>query len=55
MINETEFETCSICSTEFDMEDEGGCMGYIGILPVQFCPTCLNGIFDVCEQMQGVE
>ena len=40
---------CSICQCKFT-EDEGGSEGYIGILPVSFCPTCLNGIYDMVEQ-----
>ena len=40
---------CSICQCEFT-EEEGGSEGYIGILPVSFCPTCLNGIYDMVEQ-----
>ena len=40
---------CSVCQCEFT-EEEGGSEGYIGILPVAFCPTCLAGIYDMVEQ-----
>lgn len=46
---------CSICSCDFDIDEEGGCCGSLGILPVQFCPTCLNGVFDMVDQLQGRE
>jgi hypothetical protein len=45
----TNTHKCSICQCEFT-EEEGGSEGYIGILPVSFCPTCLNGIYDMVEQ-----
>ncbi len=41
--------TCTICNGEFDIESEGGERGFIGMLPVAFCPTCLAGIFDLVE------
>lgn len=41
---------CTICDGEFDIEAEGGVEGFIGILPVQFCPTCKAGVFDFVEQ-----
>ena len=41
---------CTICDGDFDLELEGGVEGYIGILPVAFCPTCKAGIFDFAEQ-----
>lgn len=44
-------EECSVCSGEFDLDCEGGIRGYIGILPVAFCPTCFNGVCDMVEQM----
>jgi hypothetical protein len=48
--------SCTICSGEFNPGTEGGRCGYIGILPVNFCPTCHAGIMDFAEQeMQGEE
>ena len=43
--------TCTICDSTFCPETEGGDIGFIGILPVAFCPTCRAGIFDYAEQM----
>lgn len=40
---------CTICDGGFDPETEGGTEGYIGILPVSFCPTCRVGILDFAE------
>jgi hypothetical protein len=41
---------CTVCDGEFNPGTEGGRSGYIGILPVNFCPTCTSGIFDFAEQ-----
>ena len=41
---------CTVCDGDFDIEGEGGIAGFIGILPVSFCPTCNAGIFDMVEQ-----
>jgi hypothetical protein len=43
---------CSICSCEFT-EDEGGTIGYFGIFPVAFCPTCLCSMEDMCDKLRG--
>jgi len=43
---------CTCCCGNFDMDLEGGVEGFIGILPVCFCPTCKAGIFDFAEQMR---
>jgi hypothetical protein len=43
---------CSVCSTDFDLDAEGGTVGHFGILPVKFCPTCLSCCFDMVEQMK---
>lgn len=40
---------CSICAADFDLESEGGMAGWIGILPVAFCPTCYAGICDMVD------
>ena len=44
-----ENHVCSVCSCDYT-EDGGGTVGYIGILPVAFCPTCLAGIIDMAQQ-----
>ena len=41
---------CSVCEINF-ADDEGGMLGYIGIIPVAFCPTCYAGICDMVEQL----
>ena len=47
--------TCSICNGTFT-EDEGGMNGgYIGILPVSFCPTCFNGIMEMARYFFDLE
>jgi len=42
---------CTLCSVEFDLDAEGGIVGYVGILPVQFCPVCLAGLDDLFTQL----
>jgi hypothetical protein len=37
---------CTVCCGDFDIEAEGGNEGFIGILPVCFCPTCKTGILE---------
>lgn len=37
---------CSICGAEYK-EDDWGVLGWIGILPVSFCPDCDQGIFNM--------
>lgn len=44
--------TCSTCSCEFSLEDEGGIARDFGIIPVAFCPTCLSSVFDMVEQLR---
>lgn len=51
MAKESNIRICTICSSEFDIVDEGGVEGDIGILPVCFCPTCNAGILDYAEQI----
>ena len=45
-------EICTVCEGPFDLDAEGGAEGYIGILPVRFCPTCRAGILDFADQEQ---
>jgi hypothetical protein len=43
---------CNICSCDYT-DDEGGVEGYLGILPVAFCPTCFASVCDMVEQLNG--
>jgi len=45
---------CSVCQCDFT-DDEGGIQGYLGILPVAFCPTCFAGLCDMVEQIKDRE
>jgi hypothetical protein len=45
---------CNVCQCDFT-DDEGGIQGYLGILPVAFCPTCFAGLCDMVEQMNNRE
>ena len=40
---------CNVCSCEFT-DDEGGTIGYFGILPVAFCPMCYSSMVDMVQQ-----
>ena len=46
---------CSICSTEFSLDSEGGIEGDLGMLPVSFCPCCLSGVLDMTRQIINEE
>ena len=43
---------CTICQSPYT-EEQGGCEGELGIIPVNFCPFCLSGLFDMVEQLNG--
>lgn len=45
---------CTICQCDFT-DDEGGIQGYLGILPVAFCPTCFAGLCDLMRQLDDRE
>ena len=47
--------TCTICSAEYDIAEEGGIEGNFGILPVAFCPTCTSCMYDMVRQMNKGE
>ena len=55
VLQDTSVCYCSICSGPFDLEGEGGTQGYLGIIPVAFCPTCKCGIFDLASQFNYYE
>lgn len=47
---------CTICSGDFDTELEGGgCVGELGILPINLCPTCFTGMMDLLDQVRPKE
>ena len=43
---------CSVCSCEFT-EDEGGILGFFGMLPVAFCPFCFSSMCDMVSQLSN--
>jgi hypothetical protein len=45
---------CTICKCDFT-DDEGGTLGYLGILPVAFCPSCFSGLCDMIDQTDDRE
>ena len=45
---------CNVCQCDFT-DDEGGVQGYLGILPVAFCPTCFAGLCDMVGQFDSRE
>jgi len=49
LAHEGEDHVCNVCSCDFT-EDEGGVVGYFGILPVAFCPTCYSSMYDMVQQ-----
>ena len=48
---ESSASDCSICGADLYMEAEGGMGGFIGIISVSFCSTCLSGLQDMFEQL----
>jgi hypothetical protein len=47
--------TCCVCSCEFDIGAEGGVDGYLGILPVAFCPMCFSGMDEFFTELHGCQ
>jgi hypothetical protein len=45
---------CSVCSCEFT-EEEGGILGFFGMLPVAFCPFCFSSMCDMVDQLSTDE
>jgi len=46
------YTECSICNCKFSPDDEGGLIGTLGVLPVQFCPTCLSGVISMVHYIE---
>jgi len=46
---------CTICKSEFDIENEGGTSGHLGMLWVAFCPFCLSGIINMVKQLLDID
>jgi len=46
---------CTLCKSDFNMENEGGTSGDLGILPVAFCPFCLSGLIDMVKQLLDID
>ena len=40
---------CNVCACEFT-DDAGGTLGYFGMIPVAFCPTCYSCMHDMIQQ-----
>jgi hypothetical protein len=47
--HEGEEHQCNVCGTDFT-DDEGGVLGYFGMLPVAFCPFCYSSMVDMVQQ-----
>ncbi len=45
--------TCSLCDCEYDVCEEGGINGAIGILPVNLCYICYNGMVEMVELLES--
>jgi hypothetical protein len=45
---------CNVCQCDFT-DDEGGVQGYLGILPVAFCPFCFSGLCGMVWQLDDRE
>ncbi len=47
--------TCNVCTGTFSESEGGMNSGYIGILPVSFCPTCFSGIMEMARYFYDLE
>lgn len=43
---------CSICNTDYNAEEDGGINGLIGMLPINLCQHCYNGMVEMIEVME---
>ena len=42
---------CTICMSNFSLEDDGGTAGYFGLHPVYFCQFCMSSMVDMIDQL----
>ena len=40
---------CKICECMFSLDKEGGVSQDFGTIPVNFCPTCLSCVYEMCR------
>ena len=46
------FLECTLCHQQFCIDDDKeGVHGFIGALPIAFCPQCKNGLMDMSKQI----
>lgn len=48
-------DKCTVCDSEFSLDEEGGIAGYFGIIPVTFCPWCYSSMVDMVQQMTHLD
>lgn len=46
MREESDMTVCSLCQAKFDLLEEGGVAGYVGMIPANFCPPCDSALHE---------
>jgi len=46
-------DKCSLCDVDFDIENEGGIKGDIGMMPFSLCILCMNAMCEMAENLSG--
>ena len=42
---------CTICMSDFSLEDDGGTAGFFGLQTVYFCQFCMSSMVDMIDQL----